>query len=168
MAKRGVSHAEAALLAALAEGRPGYALALDARATVARRDRVAAWCTALRRDRRKAIWSIAAELEAEDDLPGWLGIMATWFRDVWHTSLGRGLDVANVDKLPVLEQEAARWGGAAGEAIWAITGAGRHLAQNANKRLVLEVMLMKIQRGLPCDDRGSGGTFPEGRESILL
>lgn len=167
-ARLNVSPGEAALLAALSEGRPGYALGLDPQTTLAQRDRAIAWCTSLRQEGLKAVWTVAGELEGEADLQDWLNIMAVWFRDVWHASLDRALHVANVDKSSLLEREAHAWGSAAHNAVVAISEARRQLARNANKRLVLDVMLTRIQRGLPSHDKGSRSSFQERGENILF
>ena len=98
---------QAALLAALSGGRPGVALDLEAEAVIADRDRVASWSIALRRDRLKAVWPIASELEVEKDLDDWLGMMMTWFRDVWHRFLDPELPVTNIDAIEQLDEEAA-------------------------------------------------------------
>lgn len=160
-AQRGFSSKQAALLAALSGGRPGVAMELDLETVVAQRDRVASWSTALRRERLKSVWSIASELEAEEDLQGSLDMMAAWFRDVWRRSLNPELPVANTDAIELLDEEAAGWQTAAQQALVAIAEARRHLSRNANKRLVLDVMLMQMQRGIPCD-RGNRSTLQKG------
>lgn len=161
-AERGLDPKQAALLAALSGGRSGLALELDPETVIAQRDRVASWCTALRRERLKAVWPIASELEAEKDLHGWLDMMAAWFRDVWHRSLDSELSVASIDAMQLLDEEAAEWQAAAQQALVAIAEARRHLSRNANKRLVLDVMLMQMQRGIPCD-RSHWSALQEGR-----
>jgi DNA polymerase-3 subunit delta' len=140
---------QAALLAALSGGRPGVALDLEAEAVIADRDRVASWSIALRRDRLKAVWPIASELEVEKDLDDWLGMMMTWFRDVWHRFLDPELPVTNIDAIEQLDEEAAGWQTAALQALVAIGEARRALSRNGQKRLVLDVMLMRMQRGIP-------------------
>ena len=149
LTKRDMTPQQAAFLAALSGGRPGVAVDLDPETVVAHRDRVASWSQLLRRERLKAVWPIASELEAEKDIDAWLEMMMTWFRDIWHRFLDRGLPVTNIDAIQKLDEEAAGWQTAALQALVAIGEARRALSRNANKRLVLDVMLMRMQRGIP-------------------
>jgi DNA polymerase-3 subunit delta' len=147
--KRGLAEKEAALMAALSHGLPGFALALDPQATLMQRDRVVGWCTALRQERLKAAVRIADELEREEDLAGWLTAISIWMRDLWHYHTDPSMCLVNRDLIGTIQVEAPGWGAGAIAVLTAIQNATKQLARNANKRLVLDYMLMQFQRGLP-------------------
>lgn len=147
--ERNLPASEAALLAALSDGRPGYAMSLDLQSAIAQRDQAIAWCASLRQDGLKGVIKVAEELEKAEDLPASLSALSMWLHDLWHVYVGSGVVPANRDRKAALQQEAPGWGAAAMQALQAVNDAKRLLARNANKRLVFDCMLMQIQRGLP-------------------
>lgn len=152
--QQGMSPKQAALAAALSEGCPGLAMQLDISSVVKKRDQVAAWVESLRNERQQGALRIAAELDKEEDLTYMLDLLAVYWRDIWHRWLHPQFPVVNIDIASTVDKEAQAWGATAGEALEAMQIARRQLQQNANRRLVLDAMLMNMQRGTT-DDIGS-------------
>jgi len=146
--KRGYTPVQARLVAALCAGRCGRALAADPEALIAQRDKVADWVAALRKERLRGALRISYELDKDESLPETLDMAAVWFADIWHVWLAAGLPIVNEDNMAVLEREAPLWREQASVALAALSAARRMFQQNANRRLVLDIMLMKMQRGL--------------------
>jgi len=140
--------AQAQLAAALSAGRCGRALTSNHEALAKRRDQVVQWLDILRRQRLRGALTVAVELEKEDNIYETLDMMAIWLTDIWHTWLHDGLPIMNVDKIAQLKQEAAAWQQASVAALAAVAAARSPLEQNANRRMVLDSMLMQMQRGL--------------------
>ncbi|HHT26537.1 MAG TPA: DNA polymerase III subunit delta' [Firmicutes bacterium] len=146
--ERGMDMDQATLLAALSDGRPGLALTLDAEQMLAQRKRVVEWCGALRQDGLKAVIRIGDTLEKDADLSESLTALSVWLRDLWHYNVDPHLQLVNRDMRDTIAQEAPFWRSGAVHALSAVAEAKNQLARNVNRRLVLDYMLIRIQRGL--------------------
>jgi len=150
---RGTEPGEAALLARLSRGCVGWALAAAANRALleerARRlDAIAALSDAGLADRFAAAaqlaqrWSkdragVLAELEL------WL----EWWRDIALGAAGAERGILNVDRLDRIRAVAVgRTPAAAARAVEAVRTARTQLEENANARLALEVMLLRVGR----------------------
>ncbi len=146
--KRAWPAEQARLIASLCEGRAGRALSADPAAITAARDEAAAWVEAVRSERLRGVLRTAYELDKHDSLPDALNMAVLWLRDIWHRQLNVGLPILNFDRAAAVDEAAAAWQDAARSALAVLIEAQRLLSLNANRRLVLETMLMKMQRGL--------------------
>ncbi|MCC7106106.1 MAG: hypothetical protein IT307_13260 [Chloroflexi bacterium] len=151
MERRGVGADRAAMLAALSEGRPGWAIEaasnpshLAAReAAIERAERAAFGSRLERLSIARALaegWTVkSAEVRAE------LRLWSGWWRDA--ILAGRGLDrhLANADRLPALERAAQRLGpNGLRSGARAIAQLQTDLEQNANPRLAFDVALLAL------------------------
>jgi DNA polymerase-3 subunit delta' len=81
-----------------------------------------------------------------DPIKDTLGVWSGWWRDVLMLQLGCPGEVANIHRMETLQLEARRYDRREAAAfITALSSARRHLDQNVNSRLALEVLLL----GLP-------------------
>jgi DNA polymerase-3 subunit delta' len=145
----GAEPAPAEKLARLAQGRLGWAVTalqdeslLEGReAALEDVERLAAAGYA---ERFKLAGSLAARyprdpIAVRSTLETWAG----WWRDVLLVASGREELVAEIERLDTLRTQAAKWGvRGAVQAIEAVREAGRHLDENVNPTLALEVMLL--------------------------
>jgi DNA polymerase-3 subunit delta' len=151
MERHGVEADRAAMLAALSEGRPGWAIEaasnpahLAAREAAIERAERAALGSRLERlgiARTLAESWTAKSAEVRAELRLWSG----WWRDA--ILAGRGLDrhVANADRLPALERAAQRLGPTGlRTGARAIAQLQADLEQNANARLAFDVALLEL------------------------
>jgi DNA polymerase III subunit delta' len=145
------------LLARLSGGRLGWAVraAGDARILKARAEALAA-LDALEGEGRAEQLSRAGELAKDsDELPQVLEVWLTWWRDllllqsgIVSEGGGDGARVTNVDREPLLRAQAEQFSTAEVQAaLQATRSAGRQLEQNANPRLVMEVLALSLPRG---------------------
>ncbi|HZQ37941.1 MAG TPA: DNA polymerase III subunit [Dehalococcoidia bacterium] len=153
---RGSEAEDAALLARLSRGCTGWALAAAANPGLleerARRlDAIAALGEAGLADRFAAAAQLAqrwskdrAGVLAELDL--WL----EWWRDVALGAAGAERGILNVDRLARIRERAASVSpAAAARAVQAVRAARGQLEENANARLALEVMLLRMPGRTP-------------------
>jgi len=152
LAERGVPREQAALIAALAEGRIGVALEMVGKDVVALRDRVAGWVDELRRDSAgiQAVVRIGQVLEEEKERAGeFLNLFFMWLRDLILIKEGAHEAIANQDAIDRLRNQAAGMNVAAiAGALRAVDRAQSALRSHANLRLTLDVMLVHVQRSL--------------------
>jgi DNA polymerase III subunit delta' len=74
-----------------------------------------------------------------------LELWETWWRDVMLLAAGSTAPLVNVDRLPTLQQHAARFGAdRARLAIAAISRTAHQITRNANARLALEVLMLDL------------------------
>lgn len=143
---RGVDAAQAQLLARLAAGRPGWALAAasDPSLLEARQEQLSSLEQLLpqppvRRLPIAATFSDAASTKAVLDL--WL----TWWRDALLVKQGCADLIANVDRLPQLEQIGATHSThACWQALKRIQETRQQIDANANVRLAVEGLLLAL------------------------
>lgn len=140
--RHGLPPAEAAAVAAYAEGSPGRALALDREFFATRRRELLARLGALRRASFKQLAEFVSELGGEDDLGLALTVVASWYRDALRrTLLGPEASLQNADlgdRLPdVRVEESLR-------NLETTYGTIVSLRQNANRNLALTAMLLRI------------------------
>ena len=151
--RHGIDEENAALLAHLADGRPGRALALaaDAAALAERSaivDEVVALDRADRVERLKAAERMAQEWSKNHESLGRrLELLLLWWRDLMLVAGGQEHLVVNWDRLDVLRERAPRVGVAeARVALRAIELARLHLDENVQPRLALELMALTLPR----------------------
>ncbi len=148
---RGVEEERAALLARLSEGRIGWALdhAAD-EALLAKRaerlDRLETLLGMTRADRMAAAAGLAAGFSgARDDVYATLDLWQAWWRDLLLHAEGCDDLIVNRDRLPQL----GRWAAAVPahacvRALSALSDCRRQLEENANARLALEVLVLRL------------------------
>lgn len=154
--KWGVDENQARLLARLSTGRLGWAVraAGDGKILEARTEALDS-LDALEAEGLAERLSRAGDLAKEpDDLPEMLETWLTWWRDLLLIRSGAreeghagGIRITNVDREQFLRARADRLSTAQIEgALRATRTAGRQLAQNANARLVMEVLALNLPR----------------------
>ena len=141
--RHGRSGAEAAAVAAYAEGSPGRALALDAEFFATRRREILARLRGLRGQGFKQLTDFAQELSGEDaNLTLVLAVIASWYRDALRRAvLGPGTILQNADlagELPVAAVADSL------RNLETTYGTITTLRQNANRNLTLVRMLLKL------------------------
>jgi len=145
--ERGVEREQALLLGSLAQGRVGWAIqaSQDAR-VLARREQILEKLLSLEARSYHARFSWADQLSRKpEQVPDVLSVLSSWWRDVLVLASGSGIPIANLDRQPVLQEWAKRYGvGAARDVLRGIRDAGRRLELNANRRLTLEVLMMDL------------------------
>lgn len=143
---------QAQLLARLSGGRLGWAVraSADAQVLTARAAMLDALDGLLREgraERLKRVGALVKETETAE-LPGWLELWLTWWRDLLLVQSGDGARVTNVDRVAALQAQAAQFSTAeVHAALLATRAAARQLEQNANKQLALEVLALSLPRG---------------------
>jgi DNA polymerase-3 subunit delta' len=150
-----VSAQDAQLLARLSSGRLGWAVrsAVD-KSILARRDEALNALNALEGEGRAEQLSRAEELAKEpEELPDVLEAWLSWWRDLLLLQSetipegGRAARITNVDREPQLRAEATKFSTAQVQAaLQATRAAGRQLEQNANARLVMQVLALNLPR----------------------
>ena len=141
--RRGRSPAEAAALAAYAEGSPGRALALDAEFFATRRQEILARLGRLRGGHFKHLADFAQELTNENkDLTPTLTVIASWYRDALRRRvLGSDAPLQNGDLADHLPGASVADTLRNLETTYATLAA---LRQNANRNLAVVQMLLRI------------------------
>jgi DNA polymerase-3 subunit delta' len=143
--ERGVERAQ--LLGALAQGRVGWAIeASRDKQVLARREQVLEKVLSLDGSSYQARFTWAEELsKAPERIPETLQVLSSWWRDVLILASGSGVQIANQDRLSVLQEWAARHGvDSARRVLLGILDTMWRLARNANRRLALEVLMMDL------------------------
>jgi hypothetical protein len=148
---RGVPAERARLLAPLAGGCPGRALALDGEEEMQARTLVLAHLPDLRSLTAAEVSQLAQEL-ARGPLDAALSATVTWYRDVLQTALvGDALPLRTPDAAVAVRAAAARSGaGALLRQLEGVCDTIVALERNANRMLALETMflwLRDIDRG---------------------
>src|SRR6266576_5189784 len=138
---------EAALIAALAAGRMGWAVqAVEDEDMLATRKAQLETLTKLPTLNRASRFDIAQRLSADgDNLRGILELWLLWWRDM-VLAANNSLDlVVNVDMSNLLQKQAAKVGPAQSQRIIrAILGTMEALDQNVNARTALEVLMLDL------------------------
>lgn len=159
--QRGVDDERAELIARLAEGRMGWALshATD-EALLEERDRRLARLESLiflrRAERMEAAATLAPLFAASrDDLYAYLDLWQRWLRDLLLLSEGCEELVASRDRLATLRRVAdAVPVSAVVRALEAIHTCRQQLEDNANARLALEMLLLRLPRPVVPEEAG--------------
>jgi DNA polymerase-3 subunit delta' len=151
--RHGLDPDRAALLAHLADGRPGRALALAADpAALEEREAMLAELTELDRADRVERLKTAERMaqawgKAPETITGRLELLLLWWRDLLLTASGREELVVNWDRLSVLRERGAWLGVArARDGVRAVDQARLHLDENVQPRLALELMVLSLPR----------------------
>ncbi len=143
----GVDAARAETLAHLSGGRLGWAAAAAQDETVlhkraARVDDLVNLLGETRVERFAYAEQLASDNAAIMET---LEVWETWWRDVMLLAAGSAAPLINLDRLPALQQHAARLGAdRARQVIAAMSRAARQITRNANARLTLEVLMLDL------------------------
>lgn len=144
----GVAPDDATIYAGLSGGRPGWALrAANGSEVMERRATMIGVLIDALNGNRSHRFEVAENLRRMDreELNEMLEMWLTWWRDVLLLSEGSSVQPLNVDQLDDLSHLAEQAGSdGAREAITAIYETLRMLGRNANRRLALEVMFLKM------------------------
>lgn len=137
---------EAATLAHLSGGRPGWALsAARDPERLARRAGIIDDLLAVLRDNRSGRFDYVERIYRLDNLDEILDVWRSWWRDVLLLAEGSQVMPVNADRLGDLQELAYAIGpGAARRALRAVLQTITALEQNANSRLALDVMLLEM------------------------
>ncbi|OGO43324.1 MAG: DNA polymerase III subunit delta' [Chloroflexi bacterium RBG_16_57_9] len=145
--KWGVEAGQAGLLARLSGGRPGWAVAAaqDQAVLIRRREqleRLQALTSASRVDRLAQAEQLSRKDHLiQETLHLWLG----WWRDVLLLKAGTDRAIINLDQATQLRTAANRYSmGQIVETIQLIRTISERLEQNVNKRLALEVLMLRL------------------------
>ena len=167
---RGLTPDKARLVAAVSEGRVGWALEAAADATLLERrdrllDELIGLVTADRFERLQYARSLADRWSADPQaVRETLDIWLRWWRDVLLIQHGVSDEVANVDRRAQLEQHAQQL---VRSAVATAAGSARDtwlmLEQNANARLALDVAVLDLPR--PGEQAGGAGA-PAFRHTV--
>jgi DNA polymerase-3 subunit delta' len=139
---------QASLLARLSAGRPGWALSASAQPEMlAQRAHIFEGLVSALRSNRSGRFAYAESIVARpDDLPLLLDLWRSWWRDAVHLAEGSAVEPVNADQhemLAYVAQSAGREG--ARRALEAVHKTANLLHDtNANARLALDVMLLKM------------------------
>ena len=141
------------LLARLSQGRFGWAMNMlqDDTAWNLRSQRLDD-LQSLRKQGRVERMRYAEQMSRLDPsvVEGVLNVWSSWWRDLALMQNGCPRHVANVDQMAALRAEATRYDTAqAWTFLETLAGAGLHLQQNVNSRLVLEMLLLRMPQPLP-------------------
>lgn len=146
--ERGVEPEEAALVARLSGGRIGWAiLAASNPALLEGRTRyLEVLENALERGRIYRMQAADQLSRHPENLPDILEMWLSWWRDVMLLSGGcKEGDIANLDRIMVLRQQAMRTGvTVAHSAIQTLCATADHLEHNVNPRLAMEALLLSL------------------------
>lgn len=145
---RGVGGAQAAVAAALSGGSLGRALQLAGDDDVAkRREETRRLLANLTHMDDAALLGAAEELEKrKEELADWFEVLLLWLRDALIVAeVAESRLLVNVDGEPFLQELARRHGASAIRSMLnAVVEAGTHMQRNANTRLVLDVMFLRL------------------------
>ena len=144
-----VAPERARLIASLAEGCPGRALAMDAEETLDKRNRLEHLLHLLSSGLQdvRVVFEQAEQLSAEKSaLQEYLDILLAWYRDMHLLrEHGNARFVANVDAVPRLKETAAQLPASHLRRLFEIVYQTKlELLRNANVQLALEVMLISL------------------------
>lgn len=142
-----VKRDEAELLARLSGGRIGWAVcaAADAKILAARGEALDALNALLREGIAERITRAGELTKESDELPQLFDYWLMWWRDVLLLQSGDGARVTNVDYADVLDAQAEQYSiEQVQRALTATRTAARQLRQNANARLVTEVLTLSL------------------------
>jgi DNA polymerase-3 subunit delta' len=145
--ERGVGRERARLLASLAQGRIGWAIeASQDEGMLARREEVLEKVLGLEDASYQARFAWADQLSRNvDQVPHALNVLSSWWHDVLVLASGSGVQVANLDRRPALQEWAARYGvDVAQRVLRSIRDTRWRLEHNANRRLTLEVLMLDL------------------------
>jgi DNA polymerase-3 subunit delta' len=142
---------EAATLAALAQGRLGWAVeALQDGRVLAERDRILDDIESVMAGNVAARFTYAANLGSRysrdaNAVRASLDIWSNWWRDVLVTAAGQESALMNPSRLDTLRAQAAQYGvKGALDALRAITAGSKHLEERASPTLAMEAMLLEL------------------------
>jgi DNA polymerase-3 subunit delta' len=148
--KWNVSESDAQLLARISGGRLGWAVrALTTpKLLETRREALDALHALVREGRAERITRAEGLAKQSAELPQLFETWQTWWRDVLLLSQNENARVTNVDYAAPLTQHAQQFTIAEIQrALDATRTAARQLGQNANARLVTEVLVLRLPRG---------------------
>jgi len=142
---RGVAAERAAQLAALADGSPGRALAMEGEPETRARERVLEALSRLRELDAKALSDLAQEL-SRGPLDAALATAVGWYRDVLDTALAANRPLRNPGAAPAVRAAAARLSPPALlRQLEAVCDTILDLEKNANRMLSFETMLLMLR-----------------------
>jgi DNA polymerase-3 subunit delta' len=144
-----VAKRDARLLARLSSGRIGWAVraSADPKILETRADALSALKAMLNEGRAERLTRAGDLAKSSDELPQLLELWLTWWRDVLLLQSGDGARIVNVDWEDALRAEAAHFSiEQVQAALTATRTAARQLEQNANARLVTEVLALSLPR----------------------
>ena len=142
-----VDEQQALATALLSGGRPGWAIAaLDEPAAVEeRRQTLRDLATLTRSPRAERIAAAGKYASDKEHAQHIIELWLPWWRDVLLTTRGAGTLIRHTDDRAAIEAQAQAWGPQAAERfVRAQLSALEALEQNANPRLVFEVMLQAL------------------------
>ncbi len=144
-----VEKKEAQLLARLSGGRLGWAVRAhaDPKILQARAEALDALDALVREGRAERLTRSGELAKAAEELPQLFEFWLTWWRDVLLLQSGDGVRIVNVDREVALDSQARQLSTAEVQAALKATRAAvRQLEQNANARLVTEVLALSLPR----------------------
>jgi DNA polymerase-3 subunit delta' len=142
---RGVAAERAAQLAALADGSPGRALAMEGEPETRARERLLEALPRLRELDAKALSDLAQEL-SRGPLDAALATAVGWYRDVLDTALAANRPLRNPGAAPAVRAAAARLSPPALlRQLEAVCDTILDLEKNANRMLSFETMLLMLR-----------------------
>ena len=151
LVKRGVAEEKAEALARLSKGCVGWALQASSNEEVlAQRTENIAELVRLCAEGRSQRFKYAAHLaniyaKDKEAVQNIIEFWLSWWRDLLLTKVGAARLTVNIDQIQELERQAEGLGlGEITEFIHCIQYARRQLHQNANPRLVLEVLMLDV------------------------
>jgi len=151
LVERGLDSTRAAVVARLALGRTGWALSVAAdRVVLDERERLLDEIAALGSAGRFERFAFAADLGARwtRDRKGVTAVLSTWigwWRDVALAAGGAERGILNVDRIDQIRTVARGLNAAdAGRFVQYLCDARRQLEENANARLALEVLMLRL------------------------
>jgi DNA polymerase-3 subunit delta' len=147
--ERGVERERASLLASLARGRVGWAIAASQDESVlAHRTEVLEKLLGLEAASYQARFLWADQLSRNvDQVPDVLDVLSSWWHDVLVLASESGIQVANLDRQPALQEWASRYGvEGAQRVLRSIRDTRWRLEHNANRRLALEVLMLDLPK----------------------
>lgn len=169
MLTEGGADAETArTIARLAEGRAGWAAEAAAAPAIleARRERLddAVGVAGMDYSARLVHAAALADRYGKDReaVLDWLGLLRRWWRDVLLHKSGRGDLAVNADRADALAAFAEACSTAeAGSAVRDVTDTIDHLGKNANARLALDVLMLRLPQ-VPAEALHTAPAVPEG------
>jgi DNA polymerase-3 subunit delta' len=168
LVERGTAADQAAVLARLAAGRPGWALeAASTPAALAKRDEALDAARSLAEMDLGGRIDIAEKLSSafkrdraavDETLAQWLG----WWRDIVLAQSGAADAIANLDRREQIATDAGRYGRAQViEFVEALRQARQHLRANVQSRIALDALMLRVPaRRQATRDRRQEGASP--------
>jgi DNA polymerase-3 subunit delta' len=160
---------QARLLASLAEGCPGRALAMDAEATLAKRENIEHLLQTLSsglQDVRVIFRQVETLMQEKSAVQELLDILLVWYRDMYLLrNQGDPSFVANADAVERLQQAAAQVSARQIERLFeTVYRTKLDILRNANLQLALEVMFIALTEVY--NDRNRWREIPNHRQSV--